>query len=154
MKDLFPYFDNLSQKQLGKVFGVSSHSIGLYLKQIGLRNSKGEPTPQAIAEKLAVKVDSSEADFFAWDKTRTIELLHKAGLYMPGEEEQPKQAPPVLVGPFTTRGNPTVGDWEIVGADGIVGIRVRGKANADKIAAILTVAHRWGKLGGQNANAV
>ena len=153
--DPFPVFDNLSQKQLGQVFGVSSHCIGMWLKQIGLRNSHGEPTQQAITEGLAVKVDVEGMAFVAWDKKRTIDLLRKAGLYLPGEEdEQPKQSS-VLVGPFAVKNNGAGGDgWELVGADGIVGVWVRGRANADKIAAILTIAHRCGKLGGANANAV
>ena len=39
-------------REIGKVFGVSSHTVGRKLKELGLRTTDGKPSSEAFARGL------------------------------------------------------------------------------------------------------
>lgn len=144
--DPFPYFEYLTQTQLGEVFGVSAYQLGAWLSQLRLKGPR-EPTPTALSDGLAKPVTNGDVTFYAWSKERVVALLLAAG-HKPKSSEQPG-APPQpalpLVGPFTPRQGQD-GDYEIVGSDGGVAVWTKGEINARRLATLMTLAHRFGKL--------
>ena len=129
---------------------MSSQRVGVWLKALGLRDMHGKPTEQAKADGTAVPVSVEGVGFFAWDKERTIALLQQAGHKLASEQaQQPNEPAPVLVGPFTARpSDRDADDFEIIGNNGKANVRVRGQKNSEIVATILTLAHRCGKLTG------
>lgn len=71
-----------TMKQIGAVFGVSSHVVGRKLKELGCRTSEGKPSAEAFNKKLVQqKFTDDLADYlWAWDRDRTIRLLEGAGM--------------------------------------------------------------------------
>ena len=65
----------------GDLFGVSSHVIGRWLREIGWRTSKNKPSQEAFDQDLARPVSSGRNNgyFFVWHEAKTIEALEKAG---------------------------------------------------------------------------
>jgi hypothetical protein len=53
--DPYPYFEFLTQGQIGNVCGVSAHQVGRWLRALGLRGGK-VPSPQALRSGLAEAV--------------------------------------------------------------------------------------------------
>ncbi len=72
----------LSLTQIGKIYGVSSHTIGKLFKQIGLRTECGQPSTQAFSEGFVRQCPSTQPEtyFYIWDKKKTTELLDGMGL--------------------------------------------------------------------------
>jgi hypothetical protein len=142
--DPFPFYDFLSQKQLGVLFGVSSHVIGSWLRQIGVRNSDGSPTTDAVSTGLAKAVIFADAviPFFSWDKIGTIKLLEEAGHKKKCGLPEQVAVPVTLKGPYTSRGNGGDG-FELLDGDGSACIWVRGQGNADLLVKVLTVVDRF-----------
>jgi hypothetical protein len=58
----------LSQTELGKHFGVSSHVVGRWLREIGLRTPTGKPTSRAFDEGLVAQRPSRGIGtyFYVW----------------------------------------------------------------------------------------
>jgi len=147
ISDPFPCFDTLSQKQLGEIFGVSSHVVGRWLKEIGMRFSSGEPTPDAIAGGIAVQVDpgGDMRPFWAWSKEKIVVLLAAAGKARAGMEVAPV-VPPQLSGPFTIQPNQSESDgFEIADGNGVVAIWCRGEWLAGVLEKLLNLCHRTKK---------
>jgi hypothetical protein len=65
----------LSQTELGKLYGVSSHVVGRWLKGLGLRDAGGNPTDRAKAEGFAKREPSTKPGtyFYAWHREKTCE---------------------------------------------------------------------------------
>ena len=73
-------YKNLSQRQLGKIFGVSSHVIGRWLKAIGLRNPNGKPSYKAFQEEFVDQAPNGKGGYYyVWNAERTIAALEEAG---------------------------------------------------------------------------
>ena len=123
MNDPFPYFEFLSQSQLGQMFGVSSLEMGRTLTALGLRRGS-QPTERAERDGLVKVVTAGDVTFPAWHKERMVALLEQSG-HKSKEQSAPMDGDPcpTLVGPFTLRGNGPDGDgYEIVGSDGKVAL--------------------------------
>jgi hypothetical protein len=159
-----PYpFKTLQQSQLGQYFGVSSHVVGRWLKDLGLRQQGGEPSPQVIQVGLVEMVDLGDGHhFWAWQKERTISILEAAG-HKRIEEAERKSAPspvqsPILdpapksaipVGPFESkRSNPEGDGFEIADSNGVVAIWVRGERFTKIVAEMLNYWHKKGVFQG------
>jgi hypothetical protein len=70
-----------TMRQLGAVFGVSSHFIGRVLKEMGLRMPDGQPSCRAQEAGLVKLAEGSQPwiQFWLWHKKRTTALLEEAG---------------------------------------------------------------------------
>ncbi len=67
----------LSLTELGRLYGVSSHQIGRWLKGLGLRTVSGQPSRQAFAEGFVSQRPSRQPGtyFYVWHCRKTTDLL-------------------------------------------------------------------------------
>ena len=70
-----------TMRQLGEVFGVSSHVIGRALKQMGLRTQDGKPTYRAQENGLVMLAAGPQpwVPLWLWHRELTTALLEDAG---------------------------------------------------------------------------
>jgi hypothetical protein len=69
----------LSQTELGKLYGVSSHMIGRWLTDAGLRGRNGKPCGEGwnfVTTRTSTNVGTF---FYVWNRTKTTALLAKRG---------------------------------------------------------------------------
>lgn len=126
-------FVNLSQ--LGKRFRVTSHVIGKWLVACGLRERKGNqfvPSQQAHRNGFVLVQPSGNGAGcnFLWHGARTEAALAEAGHYPIAS------ATSSLKGPYFASKR-TDNCYEIVDADGTVGIWAFGKVRAEQLVALL-----------------
>jgi len=57
-------YKNLNQTELGKLFGVSSHVLGDWLVDIGLRTSDKKPSAGAFSEGFVEQADNGRGGYF------------------------------------------------------------------------------------------
>jgi transposase len=72
----------LSQTEIGKIYGVSSHVVGKWLKSLELRDQTGQPTNRAKSiHKLCTQRQSTNEGtwIYVWDKTQILSLLDQMG---------------------------------------------------------------------------
>lgn len=69
----------LSQTEIGRVYGVSSHVVGKWLKDLGLRNSEGFPTDDAKAMVSKRQSTNLGTWISVWDREQVLEVLDKMG---------------------------------------------------------------------------
>ena len=66
----------LSLTELGRLYGVSSHVVGKWLKGLGLRTQDGRPSPEAYTQGYVVQRPSRHPGTYFWiwhaDKTTAI----------------------------------------------------------------------------------
>ena len=69
--------DFLSLTEIGKIYGVSSHVVGKWLKGLGLRAESGQPTDQARNERYIAQRPSTQPGtfFYVWSRSKTTALL-------------------------------------------------------------------------------
>jgi hypothetical protein len=73
----------LSLSEIGKIYGVSSHVVGRWLKSLGLRNEGGRPSGKAFNGGYVAQRPSRQPDtfYYVWhpDKTTAIldEMAHR-----------------------------------------------------------------------------
>lgn len=69
--------DFISLTEIGKLYGVSSHVVGKWLKGLGLRTESGAPSVQAFREKYVAQRPSTQPGtfFYVWHGARTTALL-------------------------------------------------------------------------------
>ena len=71
--------DYVSLTQLGKLFGVSSHTMGGWLRDAGLRDPSGKPTAAGYGYADTRPSTTPGTYFWVWHKERTIRLLESRG---------------------------------------------------------------------------
>ncbi len=135
----------LTQSQLGELFGVSSHKIGEWLVQCGLRNEKAKkPTPDAHKGGFCDTAPSGQVGYcWAWDAERTAQRLVDAGHSLVAEPPSHLIEPPEMVGPFKTQ--PT-DNKNVVNAEGQFVLRAGVEPHAAVLVRLLNAAHRHGTL--------
>jgi hypothetical protein len=71
-----------TMKELGTLFGLSSHKIGRKLKDLGLRTQEGKPSQRAFAQGLVRQRWDEDRPVYvwAWHKDKTVALLKQAGM--------------------------------------------------------------------------
>ena len=142
--DLFPVFDFLTQTQIGKVFGASAMQVGRWLMSLGLKERDGRPSAKAERAGLVQMVGDGRSQFPAWRKDMVVELLVKAG-HQPKPFTNPTLTIPQLAGPFSARLNDADGEgYEIMDANGVVGIWAWGQAISEKLVKLLNLASQHG----------
>ena len=79
VKDFHPGY--VSMTVLGEMFGVSSHRIGGWLREIDWRTPENSPSSMAFDRDLARATSSGRNGgyFYVWHATKAIEALKKAG---------------------------------------------------------------------------
>ena len=67
----------LSLTELGRLYGVSSHLIGKWLKGLGLRTMSGQPSGQAFAAGFVSSRPSRQPGtyFYVWHSRKTTDVL-------------------------------------------------------------------------------
>lgn len=77
---MFEHFEFVSMKQLGQLFGATSHQIGRWLVEAGLRTKGLQPSQRAIEGGFIDMVTLDDGTQFAsWHREKIIEALEKAG---------------------------------------------------------------------------
>jgi len=69
----------LSQTELGKLFGVSSHTMGDWLREAGLRDPGGRPTYEGHEYADTRPSTNPGTYFWVWHRERTVRLLQSRG---------------------------------------------------------------------------
>lgn len=125
---------HLSLTQLGTVFGVTSHKLGFWLVQAGLRTANMSPSPRAFSEGFVKRCQNGNGYFYVWQMAKTIAVLEAAG----------HRRIDFLIAPFEFRKGKKL--FEIVDANGSVGVWAAGEEYARQVAHLLNVAHKHGRL--------
>lgn len=71
-----------TMREIGRLFGVTNHTVGRKLKAIGLRTPDGKPSHEAFARGLVEQkfTDDRRHYCWVWHTARTVPLLELAGL--------------------------------------------------------------------------
>lgn len=136
-----------TMRELGKHFGATSHEIGRWLVEIGLRTQSKEPSQKAIAGGYCKKQSFDGPGLqVVWHVGKTIAALEAAG------HQQIVTPPPMpvptstgLVGPFTLEQS-GINGYVIRGGDGATAIWLYGKAAARTVLNLLNLAYQHGYL--------
>jgi hypothetical protein len=74
--------DYWTMRDIGKVFGTTSHVIGRRLKELGLRTWEGRPSREAFDRGLCEKRWTQNMDNYcwAWHGPKTVQLLREVGV--------------------------------------------------------------------------
>jgi hypothetical protein len=67
----------LTMKEIGRLLGTTSHVIGRWLKEIGLRSRDGKPTRAAFAGGFCAQRWTKDGNNYcwAWHRDRTVRVL-------------------------------------------------------------------------------
>lgn len=70
-----------SQTELGRLYGVSSHKIGSWLVELGLRNAQKKPSAKAFDGGFVSRRESRQPEtyFWVWHAEKTMQALDQAG---------------------------------------------------------------------------
>ncbi len=136
----------INMVDLGRLFGVSSHKVGKWLKELNLRDKYGTPTRQAYDQKL-LSYDYERWGTYTtlWNAERTVSVLEEAGHTRIADPPDDLVEPPRLKGPFSVQ-QADRGKWHISGTDGEVVVFVVGQENARFIGRLLNTAERSGAI--------
>lgn len=139
-------YEFMTLTQLGQLFGVSSHQLGRWLVDIGLRNEKKRPSQKAFDGDYC-KAGPSRGDGYnwIWHTEKTVEALSQAGHRMVSPPPLDLVEPPTLKGPFTQRPR-SDGITDVVGGDGRAAVWCSGDDNAVVVVRLLNYAHERGVI--------
>jgi len=139
-------FEYMSLTQLGELFGATSHQVGKWLVEIGLRTPNMRPSAEAFRGMFVTTGPSRGQGYnYVWHAQRTVAALVDAGHALSVEPGNSLVAESALSGPFTHRHHPKFG-CEIVSSDGTVSVWVSGENNAKVICNLLNVANKHGVI--------
>lgn len=139
-------FKFMSLTQLGEIFRVSSHQVGRWLVEIGLRTPDNKPSRTAFADGYVEQMPSRNQGYnWCWHADKTVAALEAAGRYRSINPPTGLVEPPRLNGPFSIR-TLADGTYQIVCGDGSVAIVVAGERNAAFLAKVLDLAHGCGMI--------
>ena len=139
-------FENMSLRQLGQLFGDTSHTVGKWLKALGLRDAEGLPTRKAHEGRFCKQRSAGEKCLlWVWDSEKTVAVLKKNGHPMLLDPPRDLVSPAILNGPFTVRTTAN-SICVIENGDGSDCIRVNNSMTADVVAKILNMAHEKGVI--------
>ena len=132
--------------EIGRLFGVTGHQVGKWLKELDLRTECGNPSKEAYCHKLISAGYYQHGTYNKlWHTERVISLLEEAGHELIANPPPDLVEPRALIGPFTMRENST-DIWQLVGSDNEVAIVVTGRRNARLVQRVLNLAHQCGRL--------
>ena len=125
-------FEYLSLKQLGTLFGRTSHEIGAILKQLNLRQADGLPYEHVLSSGLAKRLSET---WYSWHQTKVVQILEQNGFKRLDDQN--------IVGNFSVERDSS-GQLVLVGSKGNGFCVVKGERNADGILELLNSAHKAG----------
>jgi hypothetical protein len=130
-----------SMTDLGRMFGATSHVMGRWLIEIGLRTDDKKPSREAFAAGYVEQAPTGRGNggyFWVWNTEKTITALEKAGHRRADQHAAPAPTQSIsrLVPPFSPHRSSENG-FELPGGDGAVAIWVWGEDNARLVAAAL-----------------
>jgi hypothetical protein len=78
--------DYRTMKEIGRLFGATSHAIGRKLKEVGLRTAEGKPGRRAFEGGLCDRRRAADGEHYcrAWHEGKTVRALEQAGLGQTG----------------------------------------------------------------------
>lgn len=142
-------YEFMSLTQIGEVFGTTSHQVGRWLANIGLRYQSKQgwkASREAHARGYVKDVGTGGQNYiWAWHSERTVKALEDAGHKICIQPSSDLLLPCKVNGPFECRPNPPFGH-EIVNGDGTVAITVTGEENARVLCRLLNMAHKHGVI--------
>jgi hypothetical protein len=139
-------FKHLSQTQLGELFGVTSHTVGKWLKNLGLRDEAGSPTKKAHDGRFCKQtIAGDKGSLWVWESVNTVAALKDAGHPILLNPPQSLVSPAILNGPFTVQ-SMAESICVIANGDGSDCIRVNNPMTAEVVARILNLAHEKGVI--------
>jgi hypothetical protein len=137
----------MTQTQIGSLFGTTSHQIGKWLIEIGLRTEGGKPSHKAFEGEYCDTAPSHGQGYhYVWVVEKTVAALERAGHQRVDPPPLDLVEPPPLMGPFSERVCAD-GRVEILGSDGSMSLMVLGEQNAGFVLRLLNLAHSHGMLG-------
>jgi hypothetical protein len=139
-------FKLMTQTQIGKLFGVTSHVVGDWLRTIGLRDPDGKPTQKAQDGGFCDTAPSGTTGYhWVWTSEKTVSALIKAGHSLICNPPHNLVPPSILNGPFSARKSKTT-EFVVENGDGSVSVWANNKATAEVLAQILNMAHNCGAI--------
>lgn len=137
-------YKNMTQTQLGKLFGVTSHVIGDWLKQLGLRDDDGKPTRDAHEGDFCEKGPSGPTGYcWVWNSEKTVAVIREAGHVLVPNPPHNLVAPAILNGPFSVT-KLAGSEFAVENNDRSVSLWANNQMTADVVAKILNIAHKTG----------
>jgi hypothetical protein len=137
-------FEFMTLTQLGEVFGTTSHQVGRWLVEIGLRTSAKKPSKAAFDGGYVKAGPSRNQGYnWIWHSERTVQALETAGhklAIQPGCELLNQCR---LSGPFAIQAHPQFGH-QVINGDGSVAVWISGEQNAQFVCSLLNLADRNG----------
>jgi hypothetical protein len=135
----------MTQTQIGRLFGVTSHTIGDWLTSLGLRKD-GKPTQKAHNGGYCDTAPSGQCGYhYVWKSQKTVAALKDAGHRLVPNPPQHLVAPAILRGPFSVRKS-AGSDFVVENADGSASVWANTQMTADVVARILNAAHDKGVI--------
>lgn len=70
-----------SMREIGALYGVTSHTLGRWLRDLGLRTANGKPSTTAFSEGYVAQRPSRQPGtyYYAWNVDQTVNLLDRMG---------------------------------------------------------------------------
>jgi hypothetical protein len=137
-------YKTMSQCQLGTLFGVSSHVVGKWLIEVGLRTNDKRPTWDAHHEGYCESASSGSTGYhWVWHSEKTVERFIQAGHRLISELPEDLVESPKLHGPFRLSSSCSN---EVCNCDGTTAVRTSGQRNAEFVLKLLNLAHQHGVI--------
>jgi hypothetical protein len=134
----------LTQTQLGRLFGVSSHKIGGWLVEVSLRTEDKRPSDRAHHDGFCTTAPSGSTGYhWVWNSQKTVRALQEAGHALVSDAPSELVEPSVLNGPFSMSPTRTK---EILNTDGSVAVSVMNEQSARIVLKLLNTSHRHGVI--------
>lgn len=139
-------YTHMTQTQLGELFGVTSHKIGLWLKDLGLRDREGKPTEEAHDGQFCKQAPSGPTGYhWVWNSEKTVAAFLEVQHVLVPNPPSNLVAPAILNGPFSVRKSASQ-EFVIENRDGSVSVWANNQMTADVVAKILNLAHDKGVI--------
>lgn len=133
--------------QIGQLFGETNQQVGKWLASAGLRDERGKPTRLAHDGGFCEQAPSrNDMYVWAWRPDKVVPVLEQHGHKMLAMPPLELVEPSPLSGPFGVRTDAN-GFTEITNADGVVAALVPGRQQAEKLVAVMNLAHKHSKFG-------
>lgn len=125
-------FEYLSLKQLGTLFGRTSHEIGAILKELNLRQADGLPYEHVLSSGLAKRLSET---WYSWHQTKVVQILEQNGFKRLSNEN--------IIGGFSSTRD-SAGQFVLVDSKGNGFSTFKGEENADAALDLFNESHLAG----------
>lgn len=137
-------YETLTQRQIGRLFGVSSHVIGKWLVEVGLRTADQRPTQAAHEGEFCEMAPSGTSGYhWVWCSEKAVNKLIDAGHALLVDLPPDLVSTSPLSGPFQLS---TANGRDVVNCDGVVALRAASQVTAEVVLRLMNLAHQGGAL--------